>query len=404
MTMSDQRVAELDDEHDYNDPNLIDYQGRLGPLRDSKGVARLRIGGHTGYMLLRYEDVRNGFFDNTRFSKSLALRDITFATMGPNIQGYDGDEHRIKRGLVSRAFRPRTVKDTIEPLIRQIAEELADELAPLGSTDLMTSFAKRYPLRIITQMLGIPREDEDSMAAWAHAMLRTMIDPQSARRANDEFTRYVGPLVEKRRAGPADDLLSTIVTEEIEGERLGDDEVFGFLRLLFPAGADTTWLTLGSLMIAVLEHPEVHQRLKDSEADRARAVEETVRWESVTGTEGRMTTQDVVCSGVEIPAGQLIWMSPAVANRDPLAFADPDSWNIDRPPRQHVGFGLGSHFCLGAYLARAELNIGLEVLLRRLPNLRMIERPPDHGNNAARTTDTTARLGCALSRIGHDDR
>lgn len=376
---NDQITPELDDDYDYSDPNLIGYQDRLGPLRDTKGVARLRLGSRSGYTLLRYADVKNAFFDNTRYSKSLALRDITFATMGPNIQGYDGEEHRIKRGLVSRAFRPRTVRECVAPLLRPIAEELVDELAPLGSTDLMASFAKRYPLRIITQMLGIPRDDEDKMADWAYAMLRTMTDPERARRANEEFTRYIMPLVEKRRADPANDLLSTIVTEEIEGQRLGDDEVYGFLRLLFPAGVDTTWLTLGSLMIAVLEHPEVHQRLIENEDDRARAIEETLRWESTTGTEGRMTTEDVVCSGVEIPAGELIWMAVPVANRDPEAFEDPDRWDIDRPYGQHVGFGLGSHFCLGAYLARAELSIALEVLLRRLPNLRMVERPPIQG-------------------------
>jgi cytochrome P450 len=128
------------------------------------------------------------------------------------------------------------------------------------------------------------------------------------------------------------------------------------------------------MMIAVLEQPEVHQRLIDNEEDRAKAIEETLRWESATGTEGRVTTETVVCSGVEIPAGELIWMSPAVANRDPKVFANPDRWDLDRPFNQHVGFGLGSHFCLGAYLARAELSIALEVLLRRLPNLRMVER------------------------------
>jgi cytochrome P450 len=368
-------LLELDDDRDYNDPQLVGYQDHLKHLRDTKGVARLRLGSATGHMLLRYEDVKTGFFDNKRFSKSLALRDVTFAMMGPNIQGYDGEEHRIKRGLVFRAFRPRTVRDSIEPLLRPIAEELASELAPLGSTDLMETFAKRFPLRVITQMLGIPREDEEQMAGWAHAMLRSMINPEGARRANAEFTRYVVPLVERRRIDPADDLLSIIVTEEVDGQRLDDDEVLGFLRLLFPAGVDTVWLTLGSMMIAVLEHPELHQRLIDNEEDRTRAIEETLRWESVTGTEGRVTVEPVVCSGVEIPAGELIWMSPAVANRDPRAFDNPDQWLIDRPFKQHVGFGLGSHFCLGAYLARAELSIGLEVLLRRLPNLRMVERP-----------------------------
>jgi cytochrome P450 len=369
----------LDDDFDYGDPELTGYQERLAPLRAKKGVARLRLGSKTGYMLLRYSDVRNAFVDDVRFSKSKAIRPATFPFMGPNIQGYDGDEHRVKRGLVSRAFRKSTIPSYVEPLLRPTAEELVEDLARLGETDLMNTFAKRYPLRIITRLLGIPRDDEDRMAAWAVAMLKMARDPEAARQANAEFTRYVAPLVEKRRVHPADDLLSTIVTDEVEGERLGDEEVFGFLRLLFPAGVDTTWLALGSLMIAVLDHPEVHQRLLDNEEERSWAIEETLRWESPTGTEGRMSTEDMIVSGVEIRAGELVWLAVPVANRDPDEFPDPDRWDLDRRPKHHLAFGLGSHFCLGAFLARAELNVALEVLLRRLPNLRMIAKPRVHG-------------------------
>ena len=202
-------------------PNLVDYQGRLARLRDAKGVARLRLGARTGFMLLRFDDVKNGFMDNKRFSKSLALRPVTFTVIGPNLMGYDGEEHRIKRCLVSGAFWPQTIRNAIEPLLRPVAESLVDEIAPLGSTNLMSSFAKRYPLPVIMRMLGIPREDEDQMASWAHAMLRTMTDPGSAQRANDEFTRYVVPLVRKRRVEPANDVLSTIVTAEVKRKAPG---------------------------------------------------------------------------------------------------------------------------------------------------------------------------------------
>jgi cytochrome P450 len=373
--MQDQTPTDIDDAVDYGDPELTGYQERLAPLRAEKGVARLRFGLTTGLVILRYADVRDAFRDDIRFSKSAALRPATFPFMGPNLMGYDGDEHRVKRALVSRAFRRRTIPSYVAPLMRPIAEQLVDELAPLGETDLMTGFAKKYPFRIITSLLGIPRDDEDTMAAWAVAMLNIQGDPDGARRANAAFTQYVAPLVEKRRAYPGDDLLSSIATEEIEGERLGDDEVFGFLRLLFPAGVDTTWLTLGNLLYAVLEHPEVHARLLRDEEERFWAIEETLRWESTTGTEGRLTTQDVVVSGVRIPAGELVRLAVPLANRDPEVFPDPDRWDLDRRPKHHLAFGLGSHFCLGAFLARAELNVALEVLLRRLPNLRLLERP-----------------------------
>jgi len=166
----------------------------------------------------------------------------------------------------------------------------------------------------------------------------------------------------------------------VEGQRLDEDHVFGFLRLLFPAGVDTTWLTLGSLLTAVLQQPDhVRQRLLESESERSWAIEETVRWEGTTGTEPRLTMEDVVICDREIPAGQLLRLAVPSANHDPRVFDDPDRWDLGRRPTNHLAFGLGRHFCLGAFLARGEMNVALEILLRRLPNLRLTEVPEIYG-------------------------
>ena len=372
-------ATDVDDDTDYNDPNITRYPERLAPLREEKGVARLRFGESVDWVLLRHVDVMTAFREDTRFSKGALLAPIVFPMMGPNIMGYDGHEHTVKRSLVSPAFRRTTIPRYVEPLLRPLAEELAAEIAPLGEADLMATFAKKYPMRVITQLLGIPREDEDKMAGWAKAMLNSVADPEGTTRANAEFTEYVAPLVEERRARPGDDLLSAIATEEVEGERLDDDHVFGFLRLLFPAGVDTTWLTLGTLMVAVLQRPDLHQRLLESEEERTWAVEETVRWQPTTGTEPRLTMEDVVLSGVEIPAGQFVRLAVPAANRDPRVFDDPDRWDLDRRPTNHLAFGVGRHFCLGAFLARTEMAVALEVLLRRLPNLRLVDVPEIYG-------------------------
>ncbi len=373
-------MTEVDDDADYNDPDITGYWQRLAPLREELGVARLRFGDTAGWVLLRHADVSMAFRDETRFSKGAALKPITFPMMGPNIQGYDGHEHTVHRSLVSPAFRRTAIPRYVEPLLRPTAEELAAEIAPLGEADLMATFAKRYPMRIITELLGIPRQDEDRMAAWAKAMLNMINDPEGTSRANTEFTEYVAPLVEERRSGPGEDLLSAIVNEEVEGQRLDDDHVFGFLRLLFPAGVDTTWLTLGSLMTAVLQQPvEIRGRLLESETERAWAIEETVRWEGTTGTEPRLTMEDVVIRGREIPSGELLRLAVPSANHDPRVFDDPDRWDLDRRPTNHLAFGLGRHFCLGAFLARSEMNVALQVLLRRLPNLRLVEVPEIYG-------------------------
>src|SRR5262245_48642826 len=184
-------VGELDDDADYNDPNLTGYQTRLASLREEKGVVRLRFGSTTARVLLRHADVENAFRDHGRYSKSEAIRPATFPFMGPNIQGYDGREHTVKRALVSPTFRRSMIPRYVEPLLRPTAEELADELLPRGETDLMATFAKKYPMRIITQLLGIPRDDEEKMAGWAKAMLNIHGDPDGAKRANAEFTEYV---------------------------------------------------------------------------------------------------------------------------------------------------------------------------------------------------------------------
>ena len=373
-------VDELDDERDYNDPNITGYWQKLAPLRETLGVARLRFGETAGWVLLRHADVMMAFREDSRFSKGAALKPITFPMMGPNIQGYDGHEHTVHRSFVSPAFRRTAIPRYVEPLLKPLAEELVDEIAPLGEADLMTTFAKHYPMRVITELLGIPREDEDKMAAWAKAMLNSVVDPQGTERANAEFTEYVAPLVAQRRARPGEDLLSAIVNEEVEGQRLDEDHVFGFLRLLFPAGVDTTWLTLGSLLTAVLQQPDqVRQRLLESESERSWAIEETVRWEGTTGTEPRLTMEDVVICDREIPAGQLLRLAVPSANHDPRVFDDPDRWDLDRRPTNHLAFGLGRHFCLGAFLARGEMNVALEILLRRLPNLRLTEVPEIYG-------------------------
>lgn len=371
-------LSDLDDDVDYNEPDITGYWQKLAPLRESVGVARLRFGDSAGWVLLRHAEVSMAFREDKRFSKGAALKEVTFAMMGPNIQGYDGHEHTVHRSLVSPAFRRTVIPHYVEPLLKPLAEELVDEIAPLGEADLMTTFAKHYPMRVITELLGIPREDEDKMAAWAKAMLNSVADPDGTKRANDEFTSYVAPLVAERRARPGSDLLSAIVNEEVEGRRLDDDHVFGFLRLLFPAGVDTTWLTLGSLVTAVLQQPEnIRQRLRDSEEERAWAIEETVRWEGTTGTEGRLTMEDVVLCGREIPAGELLRLAVPSANHDPRVFDEPDRWDLDRRPTNHLAFGLGRHFCLGAFLARGEMNVALETLLRRLPGLELAGDPPD---------------------------
>ncbi|HET6736062.1 cytochrome P450 [Mycobacterium sp.] len=368
--------AAVDDpELDLMSQDIPDFHTRLAALREEKGVARLPMGGGVVTSLLRHADIADAVRDDTRYSKSGVFRPATFPFMGPNIQGYDGHEHVVKRALVSPAFRRGTVPSYIEPILRPIAEELVTRIASNGSAEFMAEFAKWYPMLITTRLLGIPPDDEPMLTAWASKMLDLLHDPEGVQQANAEFTHYVTPLIDHRRAHPGEDLLSAIATEEIDGQRLSDEEVLGFLRLLFPAGVDTTWLSLGSLIYAVLQHPELHARLRAEKTERDWAVEETLRWESPVAIEPRLTLTDVAPCGVAVPAGQMVFLVIPAGNRDPAVFSDPTRWDLDRRPSKHIAFGLGRHFCLGAHLARVEMEVALDVLLQRLPNLRLVEEP-----------------------------
>jgi cytochrome P450 len=357
-----------------NSPVQIDVHGLLGPLREERGVIRAKMGDEITHVLLRYEDCRLAVRDETQFSKREAFVPLTFPVMGPNLMGYEGKEHSNLRGLVSPAFRRGFVPRYIDPILAPVAESLIDGFADRGEADLMVAFAKHYPMKVTTRLLGIPEGDEEQMARWAYLLLGYPVTDETFR-AKQEFTEYLLPLIDERRADPGEDLLSRLVTEEIEGKRLTEEEILGFLRLLFPAGVDTTWLGLGTLLLAVLTHPEVIGRVSDDADERAWAVEETLRWDTPIGMEPRVTTRDIEVAGRPIPGGELVRLCLPVANRDPAKFEDPDRWDLDRRPTNHIAFGLGAHFCLGAYLARAEMAVALEVLLRRLPSVRLVEEP-----------------------------
>jgi cytochrome P450 len=358
--------------------HIPDYHERLARVRADRAVARANFGGEVAVFLVRYHDVVAALKDEQTWSKAEAFRPLTFPIMGPNMQGYDDDRHTRNRALVSPAFRRSFVSSYVDPILRPSAERLIDRFADRGEADLVHDFTSRYPLTITAQLLGLPEDDEHQLKQWAQALIGFPVTDYTWQ-AKAEFADYALPLMEERRARPGDDMISRLVHEELDGERLTDEEILGFLRLLFPAGVDTTWLALGSLVIAVLSHPDADQRVRRDAEARAWAVEETLRWESVIGAEPRLTLRDVTIDGDTIPEGTLVRLCLPSANRDEREFPDPDTWDLDRRPRHHVAFGLGRHFCLGAFLARAELATGVQVLLERLPGLRLDGEPAIRG-------------------------
>jgi cytochrome P450 len=366
--------ARLDDDADYALEDMPDLHERLHALRSRTPAAWVNIFGRPGVMFTSYELVNAAFKDEETFPSRAFYSNVVTDVLGYNIQCMYGDEHRRNRALASPTFRQRLVQDLVQTVLEPVANELIDRFEPRGEADLVAEFTKRYPFKIILRMLGLPQASEEDVTRWALAMLDIQQNYEEAVRCSQEFTAFVDPILQRRRTEPADDLISKLATEEVDGDRLTDEEIMNFLKLLFPAGADTTYLGLGNTLYGLLTNPtEMHRVLADVDGEARWAAEEGVRWNAPVALLPRHNPEAVVWHDVPIPANTPLIFAIVAANRDPAEFEDPDRFDVSRRPTATMTFGFGQHFCLGAHLARAEMEISLKALLTRLPNLRLVD-------------------------------
>jgi cytochrome P450 len=368
----------LDVDIDVALDDVPDLPALLHQIRATHPAAWVRAFGQPALLISSHELVDAVFRDEENFPAAAFYREVTGPVMGRNLQCMAGAEHRVNRALVSPAFRPKLMPGLVEPLLEPLAHELIDRFESRGSADLVAEFTRVYPFKIILRMLGLPQHAESEVQRWALGILDIQQHPEEAMRCAQEFAAFVKPILDERRVAPGEDLLSTLATTEVEGERLDDEEIFAFLKLLFPAGADTTYLNLGTTLLALLTHPEELQKVRADPATRCRwAAEEGLRWWPSVSLLPRWNPTDVHWNGVSIPANSLMVLALLGANRDPAVFPDPDRFDIERHATQTLTFGQGVHFCLGAHLARAEVETGLRVLLERLPRLRLTQAAQD---------------------------
>ena len=380
----------LDTEVDVILDDLPDVAGTLRELRERKPAVWGRGFGQPALLLLSHELVGDAFRDETTFPSAEFYGNVVTEVLGRNLQCMYGEEHRINRALVSPAFRQRLMPGLVAPLLEPVAHELIDRFVASGRADLVADFTARYPFIIITRLLGLPRHSEEEVRRWALGMLDIQNRYDDALQCSREFMAFVDPILRARRDDPGDDLVSTLATTEVEGHRLTDEEIFNFLRLLFPAGADTTYLGLGSTLYSLLTEPDQMGIVLDDPATRCRSAgEEGIRLNPPTAWIPRLNPRDVVWHDIPIPAGAPMFLGVMAANRDPAAFPDPDRFDVTRHPTSVMTFGLGTHFCLGAHLARAEIDTALRVLLERLPDLHLAEAP---GPDGVRITGTIHHL------------
>ena len=382
------------EEIDLTDPDLYatgDPHAVWRFLRENAPVFWQRQRSGPGFWAItRYEDVRRVSREPATFISSggTSTMDLErpdsasfdYQIMRGTLVITDPPRHTKLRALVNKAFTPQAVS-ALEPYVRRVVDQILDDVDGGGSFDFVGAVAARLPFVVICEMLGIPDADRPALFESIKPMLATgidmsggtMLDPMSAAGG---LIDYLGGLIDERGYRPLEDLVSGVVAAELDGERLTRAEVLALCILLFIAGSETTMNAISGGMLAFFEHPAERERLARDRTLMPSAVEEILRWTSPTTVSMvRTATSDVSIGGASIVSGQKLTLWYGSANRDEAVFAEPDRFDVSRSPNDHLAFGYGAHFCLGAQLARLELRVMFDELLERLPSLELAGEP-----------------------------
>jgi len=348
---------------DHPDPYPI-----FAMLRHTQPIAWVDMMRRPAFIVSKYDDCLTILKDADTFSSRANAEVGRF--FGRTLVEMDGREHTRHRALVQQAFVPKAM-DAIVPVMESLVAELLDAAARERRVDFVEGFTERFPVQVIAHIVGVPRADYARFQRWTIDLVGFVKDPDKGRAAAAALAEYLLPIVHARRAEPCDDVISRLVSGTVEGAGLTDDEVINFLRLLLPAGAETTFRLIGNMLFALLTERTLYERVRADRSLVGWAIEETLRWETSILFVGRESTRDTELRGVPIPAGKMVFALLASGNRDEDHYPDPDRFDLDRHADDHLSFGFGRHHCLGYHLARQEAAIALNALVDRLPNLRL---------------------------------
>jgi len=380
---------------DPSDPGfLADPYPVLNRLRERAPL--FYDAGRERWFVTRHEDVRNCLRDKRlgrNFRHVLAPEEIGVPPLDPRWQAFwdserwsllwlEPPDHTRLRKLVAAAFTPRSVEALREPA-HSLARELVEPLAEAGEMELLYDYAQPYSISVICGMLGVPLDRHRDLLDWSHRMVKMyefevpLEAAVAANKAAAEFQEYVHELIRERRASPRDDMVTALVQARVEGGRLSDDEIVSTVIVLLNAGHEASVNTLGNGMLAFAQHPEQWSRVVDGSVPAAAAGEEMIRFDPPLQLFERwVLTDDFAIGDVQIPRGAKIALLFGAANRDPRVFERPDQFDVARENAlQHIGFGGGIHACIGAPLARIELEASLEALRGSWPDFQLAEEP-----------------------------
>ncbi len=354
--------------------------------------------------IFRYEDVRKVLSDYTNFPQLSRPEEKAISPLETSLIGLNPPNHRQMRSLVSKAFTPKAIAN-LQPRIREIAKELLDQVVEKGEMDLVKEFAYPLPVIVIAEMLGIPKEDRAQFKQWsddivdsaelgsfdmnndkvslgekAKKFANQLRLIQKFRKAEKELGAYFIKIFEERRKEPKDDLISHLLEAEVDGRKLTEFELLGFCSLLLVAGNETTTNLIGNMIFSLNQFPDVAKHLRERPEDMKKGIEEVLRYRSMVRSLERVAANDIEIGGQLIKKGQtvLVWLGSA--NQDPEKFPNPNQLDINRDNLQHIAFGHGVHFCLGAPLARLEVDIAMQELFKYFSDIQLKEDVEYHLN------------------------
>jgi len=371
-------VAELD-LPTIDDPGLSDVerQALVASLAGDHWIVRNAI----GYSVLQYSDVVAVLRDKrwhsatSKIPEMMGITDPDFLNnRRVSILSAEGDVHTRLRRLVAKSFSPRSA-DRLRPFMREVVDDLVDDVASTGRADIAVDICEPYPIPIICELLGAPRGDWQLFSRWAEDVLRifngnVLDELDIIKQAQGQLDEYSRGLIADRRNDPRDDLITDLIAAEEAGDRLSTDELVMMIDAVIVGGTDTTRNQLGCAVGLLTGYPDQWKLLTDPDL-APRAVEEAMRYFGAVRGTVRFASEDIEYRDVLFPAGTVVMTSMAMANRDSSVFDDPGTFDITREPsgQPQLTFGSGIHYCLGAALARAELQEALPILARRMPDI-----------------------------------